>query len=106
VSGRNQSGSCTLMPRNATFIRFEADTPTRPVPGFRKADTSMKLPGKTGIDFMGSGVLKKGLSPAAVEQNWKGFVLRVLEECGPEARRVIRWTHADSYEFGAQMWTP
>jgi alpha-L-rhamnosidase len=46
------------------------------------------------------------LSPAAVEQNWKGFVLRVLEECGPEARRVIRWTHADSYEFGAQTWTP
>jgi hypothetical protein len=46
------------------------------------------------------------LSPEAVEENWRGFVLRVLNECGPEARRVIRWTHADSYEFDAQTWTP
>lgn len=46
------------------------------------------------------------LSPEAVEANWNGFVLRVLDECGPEARRVVRYTHADSYEFGAQTWSP
>ncbi|MGA2255468.1 MAG: glycosyl hydrolase, partial [Thermoguttaceae bacterium] len=46
------------------------------------------------------------LSPEAVQENWRGFVLRVLNECGPAARRVIGWTHVDSYEFGAQTWTP
>jgi len=46
------------------------------------------------------------LSPEAVEENWKGFVLRVLNECGSEARRVIQWAHVDSYEFGPQTWTP
>ncbi len=46
------------------------------------------------------------LSPAAVEANWNGFLRRVLDECGPAARRVIRYAHADSYEFQPQTWTP
>jgi hypothetical protein len=46
------------------------------------------------------------LSPAAVDAHWAGYIQRVLDECGPAARRVIRWVHADSYEFGAQTWTP
>ncbi len=46
------------------------------------------------------------LSPAAVEDNWNGFLRRVLNECGPAARRVIRYAHADSYEFQPQTWTP
>jgi hypothetical protein len=45
------------------------------------------------------------LNPEAVEENWKGFVLRILNECGPEARRVVRYAHVDSYEFGATTWT-
>ena len=46
------------------------------------------------------------LSPEAVEAHWNGYIRRVLDECGPAARRVIRWVHADSYEFGPQTWTP
>ena len=46
------------------------------------------------------------LSPEAVDENWRGFVLRVLHECGPAARRVVGWTHVDSYEFGPPTWTP
>lgn len=46
------------------------------------------------------------LSPEAIEAHFNGFVRRVLDECGPEARRVIRWVHADSYEFGTPSWTP
>lgn len=46
------------------------------------------------------------LNPAAVEAHWDGYIRRVLDECGPAARRVIRWVHADSYEFGPQTWTP
>jgi hypothetical protein len=46
------------------------------------------------------------LSPEAVDENWKGFVLRILNECGPETRRVVRYVHVDSYEFGAATWTP
>jgi hypothetical protein len=46
------------------------------------------------------------LSPEAIEAHWNGYMRRVLDECGPAARRVIRWMHADSYEFGAQTWTP
>lgn len=32
--------------------------------------------------------------------------MRVLQECGPAARRVVSWTHVDSYEFGPPTWTP
>lgn len=46
------------------------------------------------------------LSREAVEAHWNGYLRRVLDECGPAARRVIRWMHADSYEFGPQTWTP
>ena len=46
------------------------------------------------------------LSPEAVDAHWNGYLQRVLDECGPAARRVIRWMHADSYEFGPQTWTP
>jgi hypothetical protein len=46
------------------------------------------------------------LSPAAIDAHWNGYIRRVLDECGPAARRVIRWVHADSYEFGPQTWTP
>ena len=46
------------------------------------------------------------LSPEAVDAHWNGYIRRVLDECGPAARRVIRWVHADSYEFGPQTWTP
>jgi hypothetical protein len=46
------------------------------------------------------------LSPEAIDAHWNGYIRRVLDECGPEARRVIRWVHADSYEFGPQTWTP
>ncbi len=46
------------------------------------------------------------LSPAAVHAHWDGYIRRVLDECGPAARRVIQWVHADSYEFGPQTWTP
>jgi len=46
------------------------------------------------------------LNPEAVDAHWNGYIRRVLEECGPAARRVIRWVHADSYEFGPQTWTP
>ena len=46
------------------------------------------------------------LSPEAIEAHWNGYIRRVLDECGPAARRVIRWVHADSYEFGPQTWTP
>ena len=45
------------------------------------------------------------LNPEAVEENWRGFVPRILNECGPEARRVIRYVHVDSYEFGPTTWT-
>jgi hypothetical protein len=30
----------------------------------------------------------------------------LLNECGPAARRVIGWTHVDSYEFDPPTWTP
>ena len=46
------------------------------------------------------------LSFEAVDAHWNGYIRRVLDECGPAARRVIRWIHADSYEFGPQTWTP
>ena len=46
------------------------------------------------------------LSPEAVDAHWNGYIRRVLDECGPAARHVIRWVHADSYEFGPQTWTP
>ena len=46
------------------------------------------------------------LSPDAVDAHWNGYIRRVLDECGPAARRVIRYVHADSYEFGPQTWTP
>jgi hypothetical protein len=46
------------------------------------------------------------LSPEAVQAHWDGYIRRVLDECGPAARRVIRWIHVDSYEFGPQSWTP
>jgi len=46
------------------------------------------------------------LDPESVEQNWNGFAKRVLDECGPEARRVVKWVHVDSYEFQGQTWTP
>jgi hypothetical protein len=46
------------------------------------------------------------LSPEAVEAHWNGYIRCVLDECGPAARRVIHWIHADSYEFGPQTWTP
>ena len=57
------------------------------------------LPGEGGLEC-------DKLSPEAVEANFRGGVGRVLNECGPEARRVLRYTHVDSYEFGAQTWTP
>ena len=53
-----------------------------------------------------SGLECDKLSPEAVEANWHGFIGRVLDECAPEARRVIRSVHVDSYEFGVQTWTP
>ena len=46
------------------------------------------------------------LNPEAIEAHWDGYIRRVLDECGPAARRVIRWVHVDSYEFGAPTWTP
>ncbi|MCX6927647.1 MAG: glycosyl hydrolase [Verrucomicrobia bacterium] len=46
------------------------------------------------------------LSPEAVDAHWNGYIRRVLDECGPAARRVIRWVHADSFEFAPQTWTP
>lgn len=46
------------------------------------------------------------LSPQAVEAHWNGYIRRVLDECGPAARRVLRWVHADSYEFAPQTWAP
>jgi hypothetical protein len=46
------------------------------------------------------------LSPEAVQAHWDGYIRRVLDECGPAARRVIQWVHVDSYEFGPQTWTP
>jgi hypothetical protein len=46
------------------------------------------------------------LSPAAVEANFNGFVGRILDDCAPAARRVVRWVHVDSYEFGVPTWTP
>ena len=46
------------------------------------------------------------LSPEAIDAHWNGYIRRVLDECGPAARRVIRWVHVDSYEFGPQTWTP
>ena len=53
-----------------------------------------------------SGLECDKLSPEAVEAHWDGYIRRVLDECGPAARRVIRWIHVDSYEFGPQTWTP
>lgn len=46
------------------------------------------------------------LSFKAVEENFNGFVKRILDECAPASRRVIRWVHVDSYEFGTPTWTP
>ena len=46
------------------------------------------------------------LSLEAIDAHWNGYIRRVLDECGPAARRVIRWVHADSYEFSPQIWTP
>jgi hypothetical protein len=46
------------------------------------------------------------LSPAAVDAHWAGMMGPVIAEAGALAGRTLRRVVIDSYEIGAQNWTP
>lgn len=54
----------------------------------------------------GRGLECDKLSKEGIEANFNGMMAKLIEDAGPEAGKALAATHIDSWENGAQNWTP
>ncbi len=65
----------------------------------------------TGVENMpspesGRGLECDKLSAAGIEAQFAGMMAKLIADCGPQAGKALAATHIDSWENGAQNWTP
>lgn len=54
----------------------------------------------------GTGLECDKMSKIALDRHWDGFMQKILDDIGPLAGKTLTTSLLDSYEVGAQNWTP